>query len=289
MDRAKIEKKIEDAIKNVLNKLKEKEDSYIYNEISLQNELGIELREIFKNENIRIFFEKNIKNCNIKNELINEMVKKEIDLFIHDETKDEAYAIELKFIKRENNRVLENLYDFVKDMRFMEQIKENAKEYGTKIITAYVLTIVDDAIYMESKNKNSIGIYQYFRNNKDDNNEEFFINICEETIIVKPTKNEKLKNSSEHKEMLNVIKNEQNEEGKQKSLNKIIINNNLEEDKAGVIYIKLKNNWNLEWQKIIEDTNYYAYCGKVTENNNGEYKVKNVKLDLNKGENNGII
>ena len=89
--------------------------------------------------------------------------------------------------------------------------------------------------------------------------------------------------------MLNVIKNEQNEEGKQKSLNKIIINNNLEEDKAGVIYIKLKNNWNLEWQKIIEDTNYYAYCGKVTENNNGEYKVKNVKLDLNKGENNGII
>lgn len=279
MDRAKIEEKIEDAIIKVLNKLKEKEDSYIYNEISLQNELGIELRKEFKNKNIRIFFEKNVKSLYEKECEANEMVKKEIDLFICDgskvdEGKKEAYAIELKFVKRENNRVPENLYDFVKDMRFMEQIKEYDKEYRTKIITTYVLTIVDNAIYVESKNKNSIGIYQYFRNNKD-NNEQSFINIGKETIIVKPTKNKNLTNSGEHEKMLNIIKDEQSEESKQQSLKEII--NNLKRDKEGVIYIKLNNNWNLEWKKI-KDTNYYAYCGKVIENKSNGYKVKKVNL-----------
>ncbi len=279
MDRAKIEKKIEEAIINVLNKLKEKEDSYIYNEISLQNELGIELRKKFEGtEQTKVFFEKNVKSLYKKECKENEMVKKEMDLFICDgskvdEGKKEAYAIELKFVKRENNRVPENLYDFVKDMRFMEQIKENAKEYRTKIITTYVLTIVDDAIYVESKNKNTIGIYQYFRNNKDDNNEKSLINISKETIIVKPTKNSK--NSDEHEEMLNIIKDEQSEESKQQSLKKIIENAN--ELKAGVIYIKLNNDWNLEWQKI-KDTNYYAYCGKVTGNKDKGYKVNKVNL-----------
>lgn len=280
MNRAKIEEKIEDAIKNVLNKLKEKEDSYIYNEISLQNELGIELRKKFEDtEQTKVFFEKNVKSLYEKECEANEMVKKEIDLFICDgskvdEGKKEAYAIELKFVKRENNRVPENLYDFVKDMRFMEQIKEYDKEYRTKIITTYVLTIVDNAIYVESKNKNSIGIYQYFRNNKD-NNEQSFINIGKETIIVKPTKNKNLTNSGEHEKMLNIIKDEQSEESKQQSLKEII--NNLKRDKEGVIYIKLNNNWNLEWKKI-KDTNYYAYCGKVIENKSNGYKVKKVNL-----------
>ena len=281
MNRAKIEEKIEDAIKNVLNKLKEKEDSYIYNEISLQNELGIELRKKFEDtEQTKVFFEKNVKSLYEKECEENETVKKEIDLFICDgskvdEGKKEAYAIELKFVKRENNRVPENLYDFVKDMRFMEQIKENDKKYRTKIITTYVLTIVDDVIYIKSKNKNSIGIYQYFRNNKDDNNEKFLINIGKETKIVKPTKNRNSTNSGEHEKMLNIIKDEQSEESKQQSLKKIIENAN--ELKAGVIYIKLNNGWNLEWQKI-KDTNYYAYCGKVNGNKDNGYKVINVNL-----------
>lgn len=276
MEKKEVEERIEEAFREVLNMLKNEEEPYIYNEISLQNELGLKLREKFKNnKKIRVFFEKNVKSCYKDKEYMKKKVKKEIDLFICNGSKDtegkkEAYAIELKFVKGENNRVPENLYDFVKDMRFMEQVKdienesENKENIKYKIVTTYSLVVVDNEIYTRKKHEGQNGIYKFFRNNKEDNSE---INISKGTIIVKPTKNKEIKYYKKHCDLIDIIKKD--DELEQEKLKKIIESMNLEE---GSIYIKLKRNWKLKWQKI-GHTNYYAYCGKVTKNQDKVDKI----------------
>ena len=163
---------------------KEKADDYncnIYNEFSLQHELGIFLRK-----NLigywKIFFEKNIYNDK-KLEYANKCpwVKKEIDLiaikyknslFNNIEAK---YAIELKFAKGKNARTPENMFDFIRDIRFTEQVKEYRN-----FTKCFVLIIVDAEKYYYNKNqyynKKTNWIYKIFRREKNDK-EEISIDI----------------------------------------------------------------------------------------------------------------
>ena len=188
---------IEEAINAFIEKIKknedyslpdkEKADDYncnIYNEFSLQHELGIFLRK-----NLigywKIFFEKNIYNDK-KLEYTNKCswVKKEIDLiaikyknslFNNIEAK---YAIELKFAKGKNARTPENMFDFIRDIRFMEQVKEYRN-----FTKCFVLIIVDAEKYYYNKNqyynKKTNWIYKIFRREKNDN-EEISIDIPKE-------------------------------------------------------------------------------------------------------------
>lgn len=87
----------------------------IYNEFSLQHELGIFLRN--KLPNYRIQFERNVSyfTPDIKT------IKKEIDITIFNQDKSEKYAIELKCPL--NGQYPEQMYSFVKDIKFMEELK----------------------------------------------------------------------------------------------------------------------------------------------------------------------
>lgn len=123
------------------------EDIEIYNEFSLQHELGLFLRiELL---DYKVQFERNVKyfidSANT--------IKKEIDIAIFNSDKTEKYALELKYPL--NGQYPEQMYSFCKDIKFMEQLKE----YGFN--ETYCITLVaDKPFYSGTKNN---GIYKYFR------------------------------------------------------------------------------------------------------------------------------
>lgn len=188
---------IEEAINAFIEKIKKNEDyslpdkenaddynCNIYNEFSLQHELGIFLRKNLTGY-WKIFFEKNIYD-NKKLEYDNKCpwVKKEIDLIVIKYKNslfnniEAKYAIELKFAKGKNARTPENMFDFIRDIRFMEQVKEYRN-----FTQSFVLIIVDAEKYYYNKNqyynKKTNWIYKIFRREKNDN-EEISIDIPKE-------------------------------------------------------------------------------------------------------------
>jgi hypothetical protein len=120
----------------------------LYNEISLQLELGLYLRNLYPK--YKVEFERNIKDFAKRGF---SYVKKEIDLVISDG--DEEYAIELKFPR--NGQYPEEMFEFIKDIQFMEEVKAHA---GFK--EAYCVTLVDDTNFW-STGRAKTKLYQYFR------------------------------------------------------------------------------------------------------------------------------
>jgi len=123
------------------------DDIEIYNEFSLQHELGLYLRAELPGYKIQ--FERNVSyfidSANT--------VKKEIDIVIFNSDKTEKYALELKCPL--NGQYPEQMYSFCKDIKFMEQIKE----YGFN--ETYCITLVSDRNFYNGIKNN--GIYKYFR------------------------------------------------------------------------------------------------------------------------------
>ena len=119
----------------------------IYNEFSLQHELGIFLRT--KLQGYRIQFERNVSYFAPDNKTI----KKEIDITIFNEDRSEKYAIELKCPL--NGQYPEQMYSFVKDIKFMEELKSRG---FTKTAT---VTLVSDRPFYEGRNNEDI--YKFFR------------------------------------------------------------------------------------------------------------------------------
>jgi hypothetical protein len=121
----------------------------VYNEFSLQHELGIFLRD--KVAGYKVQFERNVeKSFDIQN-----TIKHEIDIVL--DNGSERYAIELKF--PHNGQYPEQMFAFVKDIRFMEEVKKAG------FAATYCLTLVDDKKFYSGGEKQD-GIYAYFRGGK---------------------------------------------------------------------------------------------------------------------------
>ena len=128
----------------------------IYNEFSLQFELGIYLRNIY-HPKYKVEFERNVRYFISPHHTT---TKHEIDLVIYDNNKKEKYAIELKCPK--NGKIPENMFSFIEDIKFCEELK------NLGFNNTYVMTMVDDCTYYSNKNKRNLttsGIYSYFRGN----------------------------------------------------------------------------------------------------------------------------
>lgn len=123
----------------------------IYNEFSLQHELGIYLRNELPNYKVQ--FERNIGYFYQNSKT----VKKEIDIAIFSKDFNEKYAIELKCPK--NGQYPEEMYSFIKDIKFMEEVKELGFN------DTFVMTLVEDHIFYSGKYAKS-DIYSYFRGNE---------------------------------------------------------------------------------------------------------------------------
>lgn len=120
----------------------------IYNEFSLQHELGIFLRN--KLPGYKIQFERNVSFFTNDTDTI----KKEIDISIFNEDKSEKFAIELKHPL--NGQHPEQMYSFIKDIKFMEELKDRGFRK-----TAFVALVKDKPFY---KGPKCTGIYKFFRN-----------------------------------------------------------------------------------------------------------------------------
>lgn len=122
----------------------------IYNEFSLQHELGIYLRDKLKHKKIE--FERNISYFGLSNNS-KTFTKKEIDISIYDT--QSTIAIELKFPR--NGQYPESMFSFCKDLKFLEELKANGFQ------ECYFLAIVDDKNFYSRDGLSTNGIYEYFR------------------------------------------------------------------------------------------------------------------------------
>ena len=125
----------------------------IYNEFSLQHELGIHLRSIFPS--MKVQFERNVSfffsNSNLK------FIKKEIDISIFSANKDQKeVALELKFPR--NGQYPEQMFSFCKDICFVEQLKKAGFR------SAYFIVFADDRLFYEGSTDK---IYGFFRGGKE--------------------------------------------------------------------------------------------------------------------------
>ncbi|MGB9592279.1 MAG: hypothetical protein ACPL1K_07165, partial [Candidatus Kryptoniota bacterium] len=122
----------------------------IYNEFSLQHEIGILLRSRFPEQKVQ--FERNVSYFFQSGNF----TKKEIDIAVFSpDKKTLSYSIELKFPR--NGQYPEQMFSFCKDILFIEQLKKS----GFK--KAFLIIFADDPLFYSGKGN---GIYGYFRQKK---------------------------------------------------------------------------------------------------------------------------
>ena len=123
----------------------------VYNEFSLQHEIGIFLRNYFSSEKIQ--FERNITFFGFPKK---DFIKREIDISVFSPNQDNLRcAIELKFPR--NGQYPEQMYSFCKDIVFAEQLKKAGFQQ------AYLIIFADDPLFYQGSGH---GIYGYFRKSK---------------------------------------------------------------------------------------------------------------------------
>jgi hypothetical protein len=122
----------------------------IYNEFSLQHELGIFLRAHYPDTKIQ--FERNVSYFGFDK---SEYEKKEIDLVMFTSKSELNCVMELKYPR--NGQVPESMFSFCKDIAFLEQLSKS----GFK--SAYFIAVADDNLFYSGGND---GIYGLFRDEK---------------------------------------------------------------------------------------------------------------------------
>ena len=124
----------------------------IYNEFSLQHEIGCFIRDAFAKLKLpfKVQFERPSEFFGISK---NKLEKKEIDIVIFNEA--ERAAIELKFPR--NGQYPEQMFKACQDIRFLEQLCDLGFDLGI------FLMVVDDSGFYSSHKQSTEGIYSYFR------------------------------------------------------------------------------------------------------------------------------
>ena len=123
----------------------------IYNEFSLQHELGIYLRTCLPEHKVQ--FERNISYFAQDKRTF---TKRELDIAVFSpDRKELKMAIELKFPR--SGQVPEQMFSFCKDLAFAEELK------AAGFAEAALLIFVDDHLFYQGPKE---GIYAYFRSGK---------------------------------------------------------------------------------------------------------------------------
>ena len=146
-----------------------KNELEIYNEFSFEHELGIFLRNKLRQEcddgkEYKIEFERNAKKYfNINYSYIDSKVlKKEIDISIYKSDHSKQYAIELKYPL--NGQYPEQMFQCIKDVRFMQELVNQKKFQKTYCITLVWAQRRGKPFYKGNHEGNKgIDIYKYFR------------------------------------------------------------------------------------------------------------------------------
>jgi hypothetical protein len=129
-------------------------DIEIYNEFSLQHELGIFLRT--KLPGYVVEFERNVKDENFlsSNARNASFTKRELDIAVFSKDRKELkYAIELKYPR--NGQYPEQMFSFCKDIAFVEELK------AAGFSRAALLIFADDHLFYSGSGDGII--YSFFR------------------------------------------------------------------------------------------------------------------------------
>ena len=126
----------EDLFRNDITNI---DDGDIYNEFSLQYELGIFLRDCLRPMGYKVQFERNVEFFGGNKK---EFIKKEMDIVVFNDDKSEKYAIELKFPP--NGCYEKRMHHFVKDIQFMEEVVQSKEKEGLGFTQTYCLTLISD-------------------------------------------------------------------------------------------------------------------------------------------------
>jgi hypothetical protein len=120
----------------------------VYNEFSLQHELGSFLRGKFST--VRVQFERNVSFFFPRE---SSFIKREIDISVFSaDVKELKWAIELKYPR--NGQYPEQMYSFCKDILFAEQLR------AAGFSRAALLIFIDDDLFCRGPKE---GIYGFFR------------------------------------------------------------------------------------------------------------------------------
>ncbi len=122
----------------------------IYNEFSLQHELGCFLRSQLGSE-FRVQFERPSNYFGIDSK---QLTKKEIDISILEPRRGVKIALELKFPR--NGQYPEQMFKACQDIQFLEELCAAGFDAGLFVMVA------DDSNFYSPKYKND-GIYSFFR------------------------------------------------------------------------------------------------------------------------------
>ena len=248
------------SVKESLNECND-DKKHIYNEFSLQHELGIKLRDELEG-NYLVQFERNLlsfknlpqnyKTMDKEKEVINKVEvrkdfkKSEIDiLVVSKKNPNEKYAIELKYHRKEMGEVPDFLYNCVVDMWFVKRMAENGiiKKGFCVVVTE------DDEIYKAGRN-----ITENMRNN--------YIHFKDEdkTDVVKLDENKRENNTGsitktdeKWKDVYNVVKKKtksKDEKKKTKSEDEYYYINTRE-------FYTEENTKMINWKQINDEAKYY--------------------------------
>jgi len=122
----------------------------IYNEFSLQHELGCFLRSRFPHPEYKIQFERPVSFFDLNR---SSFVKKEIDVSVFTPDRTVRVAIELKFPR--NGQHPEQMFKFCQDVSFVEQLVDAGFDAGIAVL------VVEGRLFYQGRNQG--GIYSYFR------------------------------------------------------------------------------------------------------------------------------
>ena len=121
----------------------------IYNEFSLQHELGLFLRTELEDA-FRVQFERPTSFFGI----VDRLTKREIDISVFNADRSECHAIELKYPR--NGQYPEQMFHFCKDVAFLEELVRHGGMAG-----GMLLIVVDDPLFYGHGSTD--GIYGPFR------------------------------------------------------------------------------------------------------------------------------
>lgn len=122
----------------------------VYNEFSLQHELGCFLRQSLLVAGYKVQFERPVRLFGLRRD---GFVKSEIDITLVSACGSERYAIELKFPR--NGMVPEQMFNFCKDISFLEQL------VAAGFTAGFFIAAVDDPLFYSGAKTD--GIYSHFR------------------------------------------------------------------------------------------------------------------------------
>lgn len=120
----------------------------IYNEFSLQHELGLFIRSAVTDD-YRVQYERPVRFFDLRGPIF---IKKEIDISVVSADASERIAIELKFPR--NGQHPEQMFKFCEDISFVEQI------VAAGFTAGYFIAAVDDPLFYSGS---ATGIYSHFR------------------------------------------------------------------------------------------------------------------------------